>query len=141
MHHVQYDKKGGGRFMNLEQIDSRQFEERIRQDNETAIVVFTKETCKVCKRLAPHMEKIAADYENDDSLNFYEMNVLDPEVKVIFKSMQLVGVPQSVFFKDGTYFDALPGALDEKIIRKEIRDMINPKKSLGDKVKGLFGKK
>lgn len=109
--------------------------------NEACLVVFTKETCGVCKKLEPTMVKVANDYKDNDELNFYVMDVKDAESKKIFKELSLVGVPQTVFIKDGQVKETLPGAISEDILRKEIDDLLHPKEGFGAKLKGLFGKK
>ena len=43
--------------MNLPQITAEQFEQITKENKETCIVVFSKETCSVCKQLAPVAEK------------------------------------------------------------------------------------
>ncbi len=121
---------------NLPQITAEQFEQITKENKETCIVVFSKETCSVCKQLAPVAEKMAAQFEGQ--VNFYGMDVKTPDGLSTFKSLQLMGVPQSVFFLNGEMKQSLPGALSESIFKKEINDMINPKKGLLGKLKGLF---
>ena len=121
---------------NLPQITAEQFEQITKENKETCIVVFSKETCSVCKQLAPVAEKMAAQVEGQ--VNFYGMDVKTPDGLSTFKSLQLMGVPQSVFFLNGEMKQSLPGALSESIFKKEINDMINPKKGLLGKLKGLF---
>lgn len=125
---------------NLVALDSAGYREAVDEKNETCLVVFSKESCAVCKKLEPNISKVALSYENDDTVKFYAMDVKDEETKKIFKSMQLVGVPQTVFIKEGKVHETLPGALSEDILRKEINDMLNPKQGFGAKLKGLFGK-
>lgn len=121
---------------NLPQITTEQFEQITKENKETCIVVFSKETCSVCKQLAPIAEKMAAQFAGQ--VNFYGMDVKTPDGLATFKSLQLMGVPQSVFFLNGEMKQALPGALSESIFKKEINDMINPKKGIIGKLKGLF---
>ena len=45
--------------MNLPLINGEQFEQITKENKETCIVVFSKETCSVCKQLAPVAEKMA----------------------------------------------------------------------------------
>ena len=66
------------------------------------------------------------------------MDVKTPDGLATFKSLQLMGVPQSVFFLNGEMKESLPGAISESIFKKEINDMINPKKGFLGKLKGLF---
>ena len=122
--------------MNLPQITAEQFEQITKENKETCIIVFSKETCSVCKQLAPVAEKMAAQFEGQ--VNFYGMDVKTPDGLATFKSLQLMGVPQSVFFMQGEMKESLPGAISESIFKKEINDMINPKKGLLGKLKGMF---
>ncbi len=122
---------------NLPQITAEQFDQITKENKETCVVVFSKETCSVCKQLAPIAEKMASQFEGQ--VNFYGMDVKTPDGLATFKSLQLMGVPQSVFFLNGELKESLPGALSESIFKKEINDMINPKKGLLGKLKGLFG--
>ena len=121
---------------NLPQINAEQFNQITQENKETCIVVFSKETCSVCKQLAPVAEKMAALFEGQ--VNFYSMDVKTADGLATFKSLQLMGVPQSVFFLNGEMKQSRPGALRESIFKKEINDMINPKKGLLGKLKGLF---
>lgn len=122
--------------INLPQITGEQFEEITKQKKETCIVVFSKETCSVCKQLAPIAEKMASQFEGE--VNFYSMDVKTEDGLATFKSLELMGVPQSVFFLNGEYQQALPGALSESIFKKEITDMLHPKKGFMSKLKGMF---
>lgn len=103
--------------MNLPQITAEQFEQITKENKETCIVVFSKETCSVCKQLAPVAEKMAAQFEGQ--VNFYGMDVKTPDGLATFKSLQLMGVPQSVFFLQGEMKESLPGAISESIFKKK----------------------
>ena len=59
--------------MNLPLINGEQFEQITKENKETCIVVFSKETCSVCKQLAPVAEKMASQFEGQ--VNFYTMDV------------------------------------------------------------------
>ena len=124
--------------MNLPLINGEQFEQITKENKETCIVVFSKETCSVCKQLAPVAEKMAAQFEGQ--VNFYTMDVKTTDGLAVFKSLQLMGVPQSVFFLNGELKESLPGAISESIFKKEINDMLNPKTGFMGKIKGLFSK-
>lgn len=124
--------------MSLQEINAEQFEKITKENKETCIVVFSKETCSVCKQLKPVAEKMETLFEG--RVNFYGMDVKTPDGLATFKSLQLMGVPQSVFFLNGELQQSLPGAISESIFKKEINDMLNPKKGLMSKIKGLFGK-
>ena len=74
--------------MNLPQITAEQFEQITKENKETCIIVFSKETCSVCKQLAPVAEKMAAQFEGQ--VNFYGMDVKTPDGLATFKSLQLM---------------------------------------------------
>lgn len=124
--------------MNLTPATGEDFK-RIEAAEETCIIVFSKDGCKVCARLEPTMDKIAADYKDSSEVRFYSMNVLEPSSRALFKSWQLVGVPQTALIKDGEFREALPGAIDEGVLRKEIKHLINPPQGFMAKLKGIFG--
>ena len=124
--------------MSLPEINAEQFEQITKENKETCIIIFSKETCSVCKQLKPVAEKVATQFEG--RVNFYGMDVKTPDGLATFKSLQLMGVPQSVFFLNGELKESLPGAISESIFKKEINDMLNTKKGLLGKIKGIFGK-
>lgn len=124
---------------NLTLIEEGQYRNIIEKKEENCLVVFSKETCSVCKKLEPVITKIAGEYEGNDELNFYTMDVKNDGSKKVFKELNLVGVPQTVFIKEGEVKETLPGALSEPILRSEIDDLLNPKQGLGAKLKGFFG--
>lgn len=127
--------------MNLTHITAQDFDEIINDNKETCVVVFSKESCSVCKELAPMMEDVANQYENDDRVNFYNIDVQTEDGLALFKSLKLIGVPQSVFFKAGVQNEAVPGAINQTIIKKEIADLLGEKpQGFMGKIKGLFGK-
>lgn len=121
---------------NLPQITAEQFEKITKENKETCVIIFSKETCSVCKQLAPVAEKVAAQFQGE--VNFYNMDVKTPEGLSTFKSLQLMGVPQSVFFLNGELKESLPGAISESIFKKELNDMLHPKTGFFSKLKGLF---
>lgn len=123
---------------NLTQINAEQYDKIIHENKETCIIVFSKETCSVCKHLMPIAEKMATQFEGQ--VNFYGMDVKTSEGLATFKSLQLMGVPQSVFFLNGELKQSLPGAISESIFKKEINDMLHPKKGILDRIKSIFGK-
>ena len=96
-------------------------------DKEKCFLIFTKQKCSVCARLMPNMQKI---------------EIHDPDARSLFKSWNLVGVPQTCIINDGEFQEALPGALDPNIYRDEINKLLGiQKKGFGAKLKSLFGGK
>ncbi|MFM9413696.1 thioredoxin family protein [Peptococcus simiae] len=126
--------------MNIPEMDQAVYNRAIKEDKETCVIVFTKESCNVCKKLEPVVDRVAEEYKAEGKpVTFYHMDVLQPDARKIFKSWDLVGVPQSVFIREGEFVDALPGALNGAVLKKEIDSLINPKQSFLERVKGIFG--
>ena len=109
-------------------------------DKEKCFLIFTKQKCSVCARLMPNMQKIADEYASHPEMHFYNMEIHDPDARSLFKSWNLVGVPQTCIINDGEFQEALPGALDPNIYRDEINKLLGiQKKGFGAKLKSLFG--
>lgn len=124
--------------MELQLINGEEFNQKINEKKETCVVVFSKESCTVCKQLKPAIEKVADAYANDDSISFYSMDVKTDDGLATFKSLQLMGVPQTVFFLNGEQKEALPGAMTEANLKSEVEDMLHPKTGFMSKLKKLF---
>lgn len=124
--------------MELILINGEEFNQKVREQKETCVVVFSKETCSVCKQLKPSVEKVADEYAAKGTVKFYTMDVKTDDGLALFKSLQLMGVPQTVLFMDGEQKEALPGAMTESVIKKEIENMINPPTGFMAKLKGFF---
>ena len=111
-------------------------------DKEKCFLIFTKQKCSVCARLMPNMQKIADEYASHPEMHFYNMYIHDTDARSLFKSWNLVGVPQTCIINDGEFQEALPGALDPNIYRDEINKLLGiQKKGFGAKLKSLFGGK
>ena len=122
--------------MSLIKISAEDFD-TILKNKETCVMVFSKDTCSVCKNLLPVAEKVSDEFEGQ--IKFYSLTVTDPEVLLRFRSLKLLGVPQSVFILKGEKDLALPGGVNETILKKETKKLLNTAKGgfLG-KLKNLF---
>ena len=69
-------------------------------DKEKCFLIFTKQKCSVCARLMPNMQKIADEYASHPEMHFYNMEIHDPDARSLFKSWNLVGVPQTCIIND-----------------------------------------
>ena len=127
--------------MEIPMITIQQYQEIV-DDKEKCFLIFTKQKCSVCARLMPNIEKLADEYASRDDMHFYNMEIHDPDARALFKSWNLVGVPQTCIINDGDFQEALPGALDPNIYRDEINKLLGiQKKGFGAKLKSLFGNK
>ncbi|MEE0435624.1 MAG: thioredoxin family protein [Peptococcaceae bacterium] len=127
--------------MEIPMITIQEYNEIV-ADKEKCFLIFTKQKCSVCARLIPTMQKIADEYAGNPEMHFYNMEIHDPDARALFKSWNLVGVPQTCIINNGEFQEALPGALDPNIYRDEINKLLGiQKKGFGAKLKSLFGGK
>ena len=122
--------------MSLTHINAEDFDRIFKEDKETCVFIFQKDSCSVCKTLTPVAEKISEEFA--DKIKFYTLTVTDPEVLLRFKELKLLGVPQTVFVANGEKKLALPGSISADILRKETNILLNGKKGFFGKLKSLF---
>lgn len=122
--------------MSMININAEEFDRIIKDDQETCVMVFHKESCSVCQHLVPVAEKVSGEFEGQ--IKFYSLSVSDPEVLARFKEMKLLGVPQTVFIDKGVKKEALPGNISDEIIRKETKHLLSSGKGFFGKLKSLF---
>ena len=124
------------RKMSMIPINADDFDQIVKENKETCIMVFHKESCSVCQSLAPVANKVAGEF--DGQVKFYSLSVSDPEVLARFKEMKLLGVPQTVFIANGEKKLALPGNISAEIFRKETKKLLDTNKGFFGKLKSLF---
>jgi len=122
--------------MSLITINADDFSLIAKQNKETCVMVFHKESCNACQSLIPVANDVSNEFK--DQIKFYSLSVSDPEVLAHFKAMKLLGVPQTVFMTDGEKKISLPGNVNADAIRKETKKLLNANKGLFGKLKSLF---
>ncbi len=106
--------------MSLEKLDSQAFKEKIYDNEENCLVIFTRKTCHVCKSVVPILEEMAPQYEG--KFGFYYVDV--EEEKALYQSFSLKGVPQILFFSEGGYQGKLAGQVEEEDIEDKIAEIL-----------------
>lgn len=106
--------------MSLTQLNSKSFEEKIYDNGEKCLVVFSREDCHVCKEVVPMVEELQSNYGGEFGL--YYVNV--EEDKALYQSFSLKGVPQILFFKEGEYQGKLAGKVEEEQIEEKIAEIL-----------------
>lgn len=100
----------------MEQLNAAEFQEKVYDDGEACLVLFSRKDCHVCQEVHPMLEEISTEYAGDD-FGFYNVDV--DEQKDLFQKMALKGVPQVLFFRDGEMIARISGKQDEdKYIEK-----------------------
>lgn len=105
----------------MEQLNATDFQEKVYDDGEACLVMFSRKDCHVCQEVHPMLEEIAADYA-DAEFGFYNVDV--DEQKALFQQMALKGVPQVLFFQDGEQVARLAGKQDEDAYIEKIDEIL-----------------
>ncbi|MFQ5716860.1 MAG: thioredoxin [Nitrospinales bacterium] len=97
-------------------ISDDEFEKSIMQCDKPALVDFWAEWCQPCKMLAPTVEELADDYENQILVG--KLNVDDnPATATKFG---IRGIPTLLLFKDGKVVQQMVGVKSKAEIKKVI---------------------
>lgn len=94
----------------MEKMNKIMFDEYVKAEKETCVILCSRKTCHVCQALHPLLEEIQTDYADAD-LKFYSVDV-EAEAE-LFAGFRLKGVPQVLFFKNGVQTAVLSGQHEE----------------------------
>jgi len=106
--------------MELKKLDAVTFEEKIYDNCESCLVVFSRKNCHVCKEVIPMLEDISDKYT--DKFGFYYVDV--EEQKDLYSRFSLKGVPTLLFFKDSEFQGKLAGRLGEEQVEEKIEGLL-----------------
>lgn len=106
--------------MTLQKLDKEGFQEKIYDNGETCLVIFSRKGCHVCQTVVPVLEELAPKYKG--KFGFYYVDV--EEEKPLFQSFSLKGVPQILFFKEGGYVGKMAGEVDEDQVEEKIDEIL-----------------
>ncbi|MGI6226268.1 MAG: thioredoxin family protein [Peptococcales bacterium] len=107
--------------MSLQQLDSNSFEEKVYDNEEACLVIFSRKGCHVCQEVVPVLEELALNYQG--KFGFYYVDV--EEQKSLYQRFSLKGVPQILFFKDGEYHGKMPGRVEEEEIEEKVAEILD----------------
>lgn len=105
----------------MEQLNATEFQEKVYDDGEKCLVLFSRKDCHVCQEVHPMLEDIAGEYADTD-FGFYNVDV--DEQKDLFQTMALKGVPQALFFCDGEQVARIAGKQDEDVYIQKIDEIL-----------------
>ncbi|CDX04724.1 thioredoxin 1 [Desulfitobacterium sp. LBE] len=106
--------------MSLTKLDSKSFEEKIYDNGERCLVIFSRKSCHVCKEVVPVLEELAPNYEGE--FGFYYVEVEDN--KELYQTFSLRGVPQILFFNEGEYCGKFAGEVEEEQVQAKISEIL-----------------
>lgn len=106
--------------MNFPKLDGNSFDQKVYDDEESCLVIFSRKDCHVCKEVVPMLEDFAESYE-DKSIKFYSVDI--EEQVLLYERFSLKGVPSILFFNGGEYQGKLAGKVEEEHILKKIKTL------------------
>lgn len=106
--------------MELKKLNSQTFDEKVYDNGENCVVVFSRKSCHVCKEVVPMVEENCEKYS--DKMGFYAVDV--EEEKALYSRFSLRGVPALLFFKDGEYQGRLAGNVEEEEFEEKVEEML-----------------
>src|SRR5262249_30561983 len=110
---------GGDRYMaaeNVQTFTDGNFETSVLKAGTPVLVDFWAEWCGPCKRLAPTIDALAADYAGKVTIG--KLNV-DDNPNTAFK-FQIRGIPAVLLFKDGAVVESVVGLAPKEDFKKVI---------------------
>lgn len=97
-----------------------EFDEIIYDDEETACVFFHRKGCHVCEAIEPILKDLEEDYKEE--IHFLAVDV--EEEKGLFSRLGLKGVPQVLFFQDGSLVKRLAGKREEEEYEDALEELV-----------------
>lgn len=95
------------------------FERDVIRSEVPAVVDFYADWCGPCKMLAPHLEKIADEYEG--KVRIVKVNV-DEETELA-ERYGISGIPTLIFFKDGRPAETVVGLLQPWMLKEKLNGL------------------
>ena len=94
--------------------------DKVFSNNELVVIDFWASWCGPCKMLSPTIEELSRDYENDNMVGIYKINV-DENRDISFKH-NIRSIPAVLFFKNGIEIHRFIGYKNKEDIKKMIEE-------------------
>lgn len=100
----------------IQTLTDTNFDQSVIKAEQLVLVDFWAEWCGPCKRLAPTVDELAADY--DGRLTVGKLNV-DDNPNTAFR-FSIRGIPTLLLFKEGQIVDQIVGLADKESLKRLI---------------------
>lgn len=97
-------------------VTDQSFEQEVLKSDQPVLVDFWAEWCGPCKRLAPTIDALAADYAGKVTIG--KLNV--DENPGTASKFQIRGIPAVLLFKDGAVVESVVGLAPKEDFKKVI---------------------
>jgi len=105
---------------NIVEATSDDFESEVLESDKVTLVDFWAEWCAPCRMLAPTLEELAQDHEDD--LKIVKVNV--DEDGELAQEYGVMSIPTMIVFKDGEAVERIVGVMPKDKIEKQINEYI-----------------
>jgi len=93
--------------MTLEEINEKDFEEKVLKSTSLVLVDLWAEWCYPCKLIEPYLKEIGEKY--GDKIKIYRLNV--DENPLLAARFRVVSIPAVIYFKNGKEVERILGAV------------------------------
>ncbi len=105
--------------MSIEEINEKNFEEKVLKSNIAVVIDFWAGWCGPCRMFSPIFEELAKDYKN---IGFMKVNV--DENETIARKYNIMSIPTTMLFKGGKVKASIIGAVPKESVKKWIDDSL-----------------
>ena len=104
----------------LEQVNDKDFKEKVINSSVPVIVDFFADWCMPCKMIEPSVEQLAQNFAG--KLNVYKVNLDDNPM--IAATYHVMSIPTLLIFKNGAPVSSIVGAAPYKVLEEKVRSVL-----------------
>jgi len=101
------------------QVTDQTFKQEVEEFNGTVLVDFFAQWCGPCRTLAPIIEELEKDYENNNQVKIAKVNI--DESKDIASKYSVMSIPTLILFKNGEKAEEMVGVKS----KEELKELID----------------